>query len=81
MMSFKGVFLLSTNHVKGNKFIFKIYVKNRHNLLLHANDVWGKVVFLYLSISHSVHKGVYTSKADTPRQTALGRHSSGRHTP
>ena len=36
-----------------------------------ANDVWGKVMFLHLSVSHSVYRGmVYT-----PRQTppTLGR--------
>ena len=68
------MYLFSTNQactLKGNKFIFKIYVKRRHNILLPANEVWGKVIFLYLSVSHSVHKEVYTP--DTPRQTTPGR--------
>ena len=25
-----------------------------------ANEVWGKVIFVHLSVSHSVHSGVYT---------------------
>ena len=25
------------------------------NLLPHANEVWGKAMFLHLSVSHSVH--------------------------
>ena len=52
-----------------------------------ANKVWGKLMFLHLSVSHSVHRGgvsqyamgrgcVYP-KADTP----LGRHPPGQTPP
>ena len=39
------------------------------DLLPPANEVWGKVMFLHLSVSHSVHmgSGVYTPQADTPQ--------------
>ena len=30
-------------------------------LLPPANEVWGKVMFLHLSVSHSVHRGVSVS--------------------
>ena len=39
-----------------------------HCILLPANEVWGKVMFLYLSVSHSVHS------------EAGGTHPTGMHT-
>ena len=38
----------------------------------------GKVMFLHLSVSHSVHMGV---GVQPPRQTLLDRHRLGRHPP
>ena len=35
-----------------------IGLKDRSSLLPAANEVWGKVMFLHLSVSHSVHRGV-----------------------
>ena len=39
----------------------KIFCPHNSELLLWppANEVWGKVTFLHLSVSHSVHGGCY----------------------
>ena len=47
-------------------------------LLRPANEVWGKVIFLHMSVSHSVHIGGGGSTwAGTPWQV----HPPGRYTP
>ena len=38
-------------------------------LLPPTNEVWGKVMFLHLSVSHFVHGGCTPPQADTLRQT------------
>ena len=58
--------------------------QNKRNLLPPANDVWGKVMFLYLSVILFTGAGVYPSMQwgghpldrHPPRQTPslLGRH-------
>ena len=61
-------------------------------ILLSQGSSCRKVMFLHLSVSHSVHRGMCdrqpwadTYRADTPlgrhpqSDTPLGRHSAGRH--
>ena len=47
--------------------------KNFDTLLPPANEVWGKVIFLHLSVSHSVHGGGVSAWAPLPRQTPPGQ--------
>ena len=50
-----------------------------------ANEVWGKVMFLHLSVSHSVHRGGCASQhamgQTPPGQTPPGRHPHPGQTP
>ena len=48
--------------------------QNKRNLLPPANDVWGKVMFLHLSVILFTGGGVYPSMQ-------WGRHPLGRHPP
>ena len=52
--------------------------KNFDTLLPPANEVWGKVIFLPLSVGHSVHGG---GEGCLPGPPSLGRHPLGRHPP
>ena len=54
-------------------------VKVLQLFLLPANEVWDKVMFLHLCVSHSVHRGAPTgTQADTPPPPTEsgGTHSS-----
>ena len=46
-----------------------------------ANEVWGEVMFLHFSASHSVHGGRAVSQHAIGGVHSLGRHPLGRHTP
>ena len=58
-------------------FTFRVHATSY--VITAANDLWGKVMFLHLSVSHSIHNGgclprqTPPLKQTLPRQTPLGR--------
>ena len=80
----KGLFTLSEREYR-NDFPFgwelELYshfmrAKIKRKLLPPANEVWGKVMFLHLSVSHLLTGGCIPActGADTPPYPSMGRH-------